>query len=110
MLTLVLVDLWLLSVFVTLCLAVRGRRGLPEVKLRQPHHGYIGDALVLVGVLIHFGPVAMIGVVLRLDDTWQHFKQVVDESGYQSLVHRWYVKHLAPLRWVHRLQVWLDSL
>ena len=107
---LVVVQIWLLGVFAMLCMGVRGQLGLPEVVLAQPHHGYYGDGLTVVGVLLNWWPLVLVGFLLRLDDTYQHGRQVFSDPAYQSLVHRWYVRFLAPLQWVHRLEVWADGL
>jgi hypothetical protein len=116
MLILLTVHLWLLSVFVLLCWGVRGQLGLPDVRLRQPHHGYYGDALMLFGLLCQYvlgpsgWPAAVLGFAFRLDDTYQHAKQVFGEPGYQSVVHRAYVRYLWPLEWVQRLDRWANAL
>jgi hypothetical protein len=110
MLVLLIVHAWLLSVFVLLCIAVRGKVGLSEVRLRAPHHGYYGDGLALLGWVLSFWPAVVLGLVFRLDDTYQHARQVFDQPGYESLVHRWYVRYLYPLHWVQKLDRWANTL
>jgi hypothetical protein len=81
--------------------------------LREWHHAYLGALLVLVGALVG-GCVGLafqlLGVVLTVDDLWEHVVQTFHDEDYESPLHHFYARVLWPMRWVQRLTRWLDGL
>jgi len=69
------------------------------------HHGFLGAALVIFGLLIGAWWFWVPGLVLVGDDFAQHFLGIGE-----SPIHRLYVRWLWPLAPVQRLNRWLDGL
>jgi hypothetical protein len=87
---------------------------------REPHHGYYGAALLALALwaaaAVHhwpwrvvYGALAVLGAWVLADDIYQHLRQAW-QPGYDSSVHRWYVRTLYRWAWVRRLNAWLDGL
>ena len=96
-------DMFLLLVFLMLGFS-------KTVSIREFHHGYLGDFLVVVSFLFGGIWLALVGFALRLDDTYQHFRQVVwSDSSFESPVKKLYGKYLYPIPCVRQLQEWLDK-
>ena len=86
--------------------------------ITQPNHGYYGLVLLLLGWgawhlpgawWLLAVPLAGAGLWLWGDDAYQHWRQLW-QPGYESSVHRWFVRVLYPLPLVRRLTNWLDGL
>src|SRR5258705_11633504 len=97
------VDLVLFGIFLLTGLS-------PVVVIKEFHHGYIGDALVLLSFLFGGILLALVGLAFRLDDTYQHVRQAwFNEPLFESPLHKFYAKFLWPLPIVQKLNAWLDS-
>jgi len=80
------------------------------------HHFYLGVMLIILAFLLvwinWFLAIILffVGIVLIVDDFYQHVRQQVDPD-YQSPLHRWYVKYLwEKYAWIRRLNEWIDEL
>ena len=84
--------------------------GFSEIVIvREFHHGYLGDALVLIGFFV-VPLLAFIGIVLRADDTYEHVRQAwFGEPLFESPLHKLYGKYLWSLPFIQKLNAWLDS-
>jgi hypothetical protein len=84
-----------------------------DFRIGEMHHEYLGILLVGAGWFVHGGlgaALMALGVLLMLDDTWQHWKQTWDsEPNYQSPLHWLFAVTLWQLGWVRRLSAWLDA-
>ncbi len=96
------IDLTLLAIFLV--------TGLTKtVVVREFHHGYLGDALVLFSFIFGGILLALIGFALRLDDTYEHVQQSIGgKPTFESPLHKLYGKYLYPIPLVRKLQEWLD--
>lgn len=83
----------------------------PEITFKQWHHGYLGDIMFLVG--LYFGGwgiwLQFSGLILRVDDTIQHYAQLTIPD-FRSILHRLYVKYLWPIPIIQKINKWLDRL
>ena len=85
------------------------------IHVREGHHGYIGDLLVVVGFMtshiigLEALIFASIGIIFRIDDSWQHLVQLINPI-YQSPLHRLYAEYLWPLPIVQKLTAFWNSL
>lgn len=80
------------------------------VSVREFHHGYLGDALVLISFVFGGTLLALVGVTLRADDTYEHVKQAwLGEPLFESPLHKLYGKYLWPIKIVQKLNAWLDK-
>ena len=91
------------------------------------HHGYLGLVLMLIGFILVFTPLPFIvslitmilGLVIFLDDYYQHYKQRTNPD-YQSWLHKLYVWAIRKMlkskkfNWLGKLIVkvngWYDKL
>ena len=82
---------------------------LLRLKWIAPHHGYYG--LVLIGLSYYYSSyfLYVIGVVLFLDDLYQHWRQV-KEPLYHSPIHVLYGRYLYNIPMIHKLNVYFDKL
>ena len=90
-----------------------------EVRLKwwETHHGYYGMVLMLYGAyLMIWGDfwakiagvfIFAFGEWLFLDDTDQHHRQV-DNPGYHSPIHKWYVDNLYGFGFIKVLNELVD--
>lgn len=79
------------------------------------HHLYLGlmmlaagIALILSGKWILGGILALIGLILVMDDIYQHHRQVKDRN-YHSILHVLYGKLLYKYPLIQRLNRWADK-
>lgn len=78
--------------------------------LREFHHAYLGVALVVVGLCCFGVGVQLVGLVLTIDDVWQHHVQTVrGKILYESPLHRLFELTLWKLRGVSAVVSWLDD-
>ena len=104
----------LLAVFILTCLVNKDPIKYPDVRLAEWHHGYMGDLITAAGWALGWWPLVLVGLIPRLDDTYQHARQLEhDEPEYESPLHRFYAKYLwpwPPIQWLSRAMDWLASL
>ena len=108
-LTLLLFDVLLFAFFAMACVFNAGRpKPHPDIYLDEFHHGYLGDALVILGWATSTWWLILPGVLLRLDDTVQHVAQL-DNPRFDSPIHALYVDEIYwRYAWVRKLNAWLD--
>ena len=82
----------------------------PVVKAGEIHHLYIGLVLVILGNLISSPFVGVVGDVLAVDDSIQHFVQAAFYPKFQSPIHWLYAKYLWPMKWIQNLTAFLNGL
>ena len=92
----------------------------PDARIREWHHGYLGDIMFALGlVLVNVAPwtwfdvllstlLVLPGFAFRVDDSWQHWKHTHGEPLYTSPLKRVYTKYLWPLPIIQKLTRWLD--
>lgn len=108
---LVLIHLTFIALFVAACVYNDEPDKYPDVVLEEWHHGYLGDLMALVGVLLGWFWVAALGTALRIDDTYQHARQwAAQEPGYRSPLYVLYSLTLYRLPSIRWLNSQLDKL
>lgn len=110
---LVLSGLWFASflLFVAAVMMNSTENPHPDITFKEWHHGYLGDLLFIVGLWIFNGwvPLLIMGLIFRMDDSYQHFRQL-DKPEFHSILHRLYAKYLWPIPFVQAITKWLDRL
>ena len=86
---------------------------------REAHHAYWGAGLIAIGAALWYAlawpwclvaaPSFVFGGWFLGDDVYQHVRQTW-QPGYESAVHRWFVRELYPHPIVRRLTRWIDRL
>lgn len=81
--------------------------------LREFHHAFIGAGLVVLGCWLASPTgifVQLLGVVLTIDDTYQHVQQTLNDAvDYRSPLHELFAAYLWPLPWVPPLVRFFDD-
>ena len=77
---------WMFSVIWFVCVM-----GLGAIK--EWHHAYIGQALIIAGILLGLPWLCIVGLVVLADDAWQHLWQLHTANfHYESPLHWLYVE------------------
>jgi len=76
---------------------------------KEVHHGYIGIALAVFGVIVGWQWLVMIGGIILADDAMQHLIQLRWPHSRASLLWGLYAITIAKWQWVERLNHWLDQ-
>ena len=82
---------------------------LLKIKWNEAHHLYWGVAMAIIFGWLEMPILCAIGVLIALDDLYQHYKQV-EFPNYHSPIHQWYVRHLYKYRFVQWLNLIADNL
>ena len=78
---------------------------------KEMHHGYLGILIFILGMLLNFWPLVLVGDIVTADDAEQHLVQdFLDDRTYQSPLHWAYGKYLWPLPWIQKLTAWANGL
>jgi len=81
-----------------------------ELNLKQWHHGYLGIALCLIGILGSRTLFVVLGLILLIDDVVQHAVQYITRTEWASPLHRAYSWVYGRVALVRRVNNWLDTL
>jgi hypothetical protein len=91
MLFILIAEAIVFGIFAFLCFSNGNIAKYPDVTFNQMHHEYIGLGLVLLAWIVSSIPLGLLGVLVSLDDTYQHFVQLEsDKPTFQSPLHKLY--------------------
>ena len=68
------------------------------------HHGYLGFALWLLGLMANWPIVSIIGFLIMFDE----LLQILTNNQYGGILHKIYVKTLYKIKFIRRFNEWLD--
>ena len=81
-----------------------------ELNWKQFHHGYLGAAAIVIGLVFGKSMLLIGGIYVLHDDLSQHLIQWATKSEYQSPLKILYGYFYRKWAWVRKVNEWLDNL